>query len=108
MPCFVLRRASNNIAPRYVEGQRVRLSTRDIPLKVDAPKMNPRFIGPYTIAKVINPSSVRLNLPATLRRIHPTFHVSRIKPFVQEALSSIPKAPSPPRMVGGSKVHTIR
>lgn len=52
-------------APRYVEGQQIWLSTRDIPLKVDAPKMNPRFIGPDTISKVVNRSAVYLNLPST-------------------------------------------
>lgn len=49
-------------APHYTQGQRVWLSSRDIPLKVAAPKVSLRFIGPFTIAKVISRSAVRLKL----------------------------------------------
>lgn len=70
--------------------------------------MNPRFIGPYTIAKVINQSAVRLNLPTTLRRINPTFHMSRIKPFITEPPDCAPKPPPPPRLVDGSETFTVR
>ena len=97
-------------APHYTQGQRVWLSTRDLPLKVTSPKLNPRFIGPYTISQVVNPSAVRLNLPPALRRIHPTFHVSRVKPFrcCRPGSNSGPKPPPPPRLVDGSEVYTVR
>lgn len=80
-------------APHYLGGQKFWLSTQDIPLRVDAPKMNPRFIGPYIIAKMISQSAVHLNLPATLRCINPTFHVSRVKPFITEPPSCSLKPP---------------
>ncbi|XP_041918478.1 uncharacterized protein LOC121682410 [Alosa sapidissima] len=81
-------------APHYVQGQRVWLSTRDLPLKVVSPKLNPRFIGPYPISKVLGGSS-EAPLPPPLRRIHPTFHVSRIKPFVCRPICLAPKPPPP-------------
>lgn len=91
LPCSGLKSASSARLivvtvrlPYYIEGQKVWLSTREISLKVDAPKIKPSFIGPYTIAKVINRSAVHLNLPRTLRQINPTFHMSRIKPFITE------------------------
>ncbi|XP_041926577.1 uncharacterized protein LOC121690215 [Alosa sapidissima] len=97
-------------APHYSQGQRVWLSTRDLPLKVTSPKLNSRFIGPYTISKVVNPSAVRLNLPPALHCIHPTFHVSRVKPFLCKRLgpNPDPKPPPPPRLVDGSEVYTVR
>uniref|UniRef100_A0A9J7ZTF5 Interferon-induced protein 44-like n=1 Tax=Cyprinus carpio carpio TaxID=630221 RepID=A0A9J7ZTF5_CYPCA len=38
-------------APRYICGQRVWLSTKNLPLKVPFKKLAPRFIGPYPIVK---------------------------------------------------------
>ena len=94
--------------PRYRQGQRVWLSTKDLPLKTDSRKLSPRFIGPFPVASVISPTAVRLKLPFPLRRIHPTFHVSKIKPFLCSPMHPVPKAPPPPRLIGGSEAYTVR
>ena len=44
------------------------------------------FISPYPITCSNSPTAVRLKLPATMRHMHPTFHVSRIKPSVTHPL----------------------
>ncbi|KAG1938716.1 retrotransposable element [Pimephales promelas] len=67
-------------SPRYCVGQRVWLSTSNLPLQSDSRKLAPRFIGPFRIVKIINPVAVKLHLPPNLRRIHPVFHVSCVKP----------------------------
>ncbi|KAK9515892.1 hypothetical protein VZT92_026493 [Zoarces viviparus] len=36
--------------------------------------MSPRFIGPFEVQAIINPSAVRLKLPSSMR-LHPTFHI---------------------------------
>uniref|UniRef100_A0A3P9MMP6 Gypsy retrotransposon integrase-like protein 1 n=1 Tax=Oryzias latipes TaxID=8090 RepID=A0A3P9MMP6_ORYLA len=54
-------------APNYQPGQKVWLSSRNIPLQVTSRKLAPRYIGPYIIDEIINPSCVKLRLPAALK-----------------------------------------
>uniref|UniRef100_A0A7N9ASS9 Chromo domain-containing protein n=1 Tax=Mastacembelus armatus TaxID=205130 RepID=A0A7N9ASS9_9TELE len=93
--------------PTYRTGQRVWPSTSDIPLQAMHKKLSPRFIGPFPVSKVVNPVAVRLRLPKSLR-IHPTFHVSKIKPEVVSSLVPAPDPPPPSRTIGGGPVYTVK
>uniref|UniRef100_A0A8K9WTB0 Gypsy retrotransposon integrase-like protein 1 n=1 Tax=Oncorhynchus mykiss TaxID=8022 RepID=A0A8K9WTB0_ONCMY len=84
-------------SPRYCRGQRVWLSTQNLPLKTASRKLTPRFIGPFRISRVINPVAVRLLLPRYLRRVHPVFHVSCIKPVLRAPARLPPPPPHPCR-----------
>jgi len=61
-------------APSFRPGHKVWLSSKNLPLKVEARKLAPRFIRPFKVLRKANPVSYRLLLPKSLR-IHPTFHV---------------------------------
>uniref|UniRef100_A0A3B3WFQ5 Integrase catalytic domain-containing protein n=1 Tax=Poecilia mexicana TaxID=48701 RepID=A0A3B3WFQ5_9TELE len=94
-------------APRYLVGQRVWLSTRDLPIKVENRKLAPRFVGPFPVTKIVNPVAVRLKLPPSLR-VHPTFHVSKIKPLMSSRFCPPARPPPPPRLIDGAPAFTVR
>lgn len=94
-------------APNNKVGQQVWLSSRDLPLQTDSRKLAPRYIGPYPIDCIINPSVVHLKLPAALK-VHPTFHVSLLKPVVESPLSTPADPPPLPRIIDDHPAYTVR
>ncbi|KAL0177020.1 hypothetical protein M9458_025914, partial [Cirrhinus mrigala] len=95
-------------APVYVVGQKVWLSSRDIPLRSICNKLATKFIGPFTVTKIISPVAVRLKLPPAYRRIHPVFHVSKIKPVFRSPINPPAPVPPPPRLVDGELTYSVR
>uniref|UniRef100_A0A1A8MKZ8 Gypsy retrotransposon integrase-like protein 1 n=1 Tax=Nothobranchius pienaari TaxID=704102 RepID=A0A1A8MKZ8_9TELE len=94
-------------APVYAPGQSVWLSSKDIPLKASARKLSPRFIGPFKVLDVPSATTVRLDLPSSLR-VHPVFHVSLVKPVVSSPLCPSPPPPPPARLYKGGLVYSVR
>ena len=80
---------------------------KDLPLRGITPKISPRFIGPFEVESVINPCAVRLRLPPSLR-VHPTFHVSQLKPVSTSPLSPPAPPPPPPRVIDNLPAWTVR
>lgn len=72
-------------APTYKPGQKVWLSSKNIPLKTKSKKLSPRSAGPFVIDSIINPTAIKLRLPAAMR-VHPVFHVSQLKPVSSSQL----------------------
>ncbi|XP_073350759.1 uncharacterized protein [Pagrus major] len=94
-------------APAYQPGQRVWLSAKDLHLKVPSKKLAPRFVGLFPVTRVIGPAAVRLRLPRSLR-VHPTFHVSQVKPFKESPMVPAATPPPPPEVVDGGPVYKVK
>uniref|UniRef100_A0A8C6MC31 Gypsy retrotransposon integrase-like protein 1 n=1 Tax=Nothobranchius furzeri TaxID=105023 RepID=A0A8C6MC31_NOTFU len=92
-------------APVYTPGQSVWLSSKDIPLKASSRKLSPRFIGPFKITDVPSLTTVRLDLPSSLR-VYPVFHVSLVKPVVSSSLCPTPPPP-PAHLYKGGLVYSV-
>ncbi len=86
--------------PVYVLGQKVWLSSRNIPLRTVCNKLAPKF-GPFTVTKIISPVAVRLKLPPAYRRVHSVFHVSKLKPIFHSTINPPAPVPPPPRLLDG-------
>jgi hypothetical protein len=76
-------------------GDRVMLSSDRLNPNGRAHKLISPFFGPFAISKVISPVAYQLILPPSFHRIHPVFHVSRLRPFV-DGSSLFPSRPSDP------------
>lgn len=68
--------------------------------------LGPWFVGPFPIQRVISPSTVRLQLPRSMW-IHPTFHVSRVKPTHVSPLAPARPPSPPPRFVERDPVYGL-
>ncbi len=69
-------------------------------------KLAPKFIGPFTVTK--SPVAVRLKLPLAYRRIHPVFHVSKLKPVFHSPVNPPAPVPPPPRLVDGEPAYSVK
>ncbi len=94
------------MAPNFRAGQRVWLATKNLPLRVKSRKLSQKYIGPFRIARKVNPVSYRLFLPRSLR-INPTFHVSLLKPVLSSPFAPPRRPPPPPRIIDGQPAYTL-
>ncbi len=83
----------------FVAGQEVLLNAKNYNFKgPDCRKLMPRYIGPFKIIEMVGPVAARLELPPTMSRVHPVFHVSLLKPFHSDGRS---QPPSPVLVLDG-------
>ena len=74
-------------------GQEVLLSTQNINLKSPGTKkLLPKWLGPFVVTQAVNDVAFRLDLPPQMKRLHPVFHASLLKPYY----SSGKRQPPPP------------
>ncbi|KAJ9527747.1 hypothetical protein QJQ45_000423 [Haematococcus lacustris] len=75
----------------YKVGQMVLLSTKNMRLKPGkARKLLPRFVGPFKVLGLVGQVAVNLQLPASMSRLHPVFHVSLIKSYTGTDVGFMP------------------
>ncbi len=84
----------------FCVGDEVLLSTANLRHELRAPKLAPKFIGPFSISRVISDVAYELTLPDTMSRVHPVFHISKLKPYRDGSASfpdrhQLPVRPAP-------------
>ncbi|KAI2660981.1 Transposon Tf2-8 polyprotein [Labeo rohita] len=100
--------ARRRTAPPYQPGDSVWLSTRDLRLRLPCRKLSPRYIGPFKILRQINEVTFQLQLPPRYR-IHPTFHVSLLKPYFPSATETLvaEAGAPPPEILDQPSIYTV-
>lgn len=78
----------------------VYLSTKYLKLRLPCKKLGPKYIGPFRVQQVINPVTVRLQLPHSLSKVHLVFHSSLLKLAVGLSFRCIEQSPGP---IGGNR-----
>jgi len=77
---------TGSVPPLLPAGQKVLLSTENINLLNTSRKLKPRWVGPFRIQHVNrkrNNYTLDLSIDSRLSLIHNTFHISKIKPYVE-------------------------
>ena len=70
----------------YAPGDLVLLNTKNLRARAKGPrKLLPRWIGPFTVVRMVGGAAVQLSLPASLKNIHHTFHVSMVRKYAGTA-----------------------
>jgi hypothetical protein len=64
----------------FAEGDMVLLSTANLRNENRAPKLSPKYVGPFPISRVVSAVAYELALPATMK-IHPVFHISKLREY---------------------------
>ena len=92
---------------KYEIGDEVILATRHLRVNEHLPvKLRRRWIGPFSVAKVISPVAYRLNLPPTWR-IHPVVHVSKLKRYYRSEEFEREERPPSPVVVDGEEEFEV-
>ena len=85
---------SRSDAPSYAVRDHVWLSTNNFRLPHASRKLLERWLGPYSITKLVGTNAVELRLPRSMC-IHPVVNVSHVKPYHNCLLGQPVSAPGP-------------
>jgi hypothetical protein len=81
----------NKIQISFNPGDMVLLSTKNLRQGAGS-KLLPKWLGPFRVTHMVGPNAVKLSLPEQ-HRMHPTFHVSLVKPYKSDGTVQPPGAP---------------
>jgi hypothetical protein len=82
-------------APSYKEGDKVWLNAKNIKTTRPAKKLDYKWYGPFSIKQVISSVAYKLDLPLSMARLHPTFHVSLLRPALDDPIAERPQLDRP-------------
>jgi hypothetical protein len=79
--------------PDIKVGDHVWLNAKNIKLKTRSKKLSPRNLGPFKVISQVSDVNFKLELPSTMSKIHPVFHVSLLEPAHVDSSRTLPRPP---------------
>ncbi len=77
-------------------GQKVWLNSENVNLAGNpSKKFRQRWLGPFVVKRLVSKVACELELPRTMSRMHPVFHVSWLKPCIEDPIHPAPAQPDP-------------
>ena len=86
-------------APTYKIGDKVWLNAQNITTALPMKKLDHKWLGPYTVNKVISCNAYGLQLPSTFGRTHPVFSVVLLLPYEEAPILERHAPPPPPPII---------
>jgi transposase InsO family protein len=93
---------------RYAVGDEVMLSTKN--LSAFRHKLSDPYTGPFRVIEVIGDVNVKLDLPDSMKQIHPVFHVDKLKRYVRSTVEWPGREQEdrpPPVVVDGEEMYEV-
>ncbi|KAF8761053.1 hypothetical protein RHS01_00627 [Rhizoctonia solani] len=100
------RMAGNKgIIPEYAIGEKVWLDGKNVELRTNSNKLDPKRLGPFEVLEKISSHAYRLKLPETLK-IHDVFYVGLLSKVYKSPSQPFPERP-PPETIEGEEEYEV-
>src|SRR5688572_18995802 len=100
--------AGKRAAHYFDVGDYVWLSAKNINIKVPTRKLGDFQLGPYKVTKKIGELDYQLDLPASLSRLHPVFHVDKLSPWKGNDVNGLLPPPPEPVELDDNYEYTVQ
>ncbi|KAF8761978.1 hypothetical protein RHS01_00172 [Rhizoctonia solani] len=93
------------IIPEYTVGKKVWLDGKNVELRTNSNKLDPKRLGPFKITEKVSSHAYRLELPETLK-IHNVFYVGLLSRSHESPSQPFPERP-PPETIEGEEEYEV-
>lgn len=95
------------IPESFAPGEKVWLNTKNIKTSRPSENLDHKRLGPFTILSRIGSSAFRLDLPRSMRFLHPVFHVNLLSPYRSNTIPNRHQPPPPPIEIDGHTEYEV-
>ncbi|KAF8754229.1 hypothetical protein RHS01_06327 [Rhizoctonia solani] len=96
---------NKGIIPEYSVGDKVWLDGKNVELRTNSNKLDPKRLGPFEITEKVSSHAYRLKLPETLK-IHNVFYVGLLSKAHKSPSQPFPERP-PPETIEGEEEYKV-